>query len=87
MKLRKGEFMQKGNTVIIIEEFMQGVLGLSGTEIMVYAVMYSFCKLGSMSLIISLIPSPTQHIKPPTKNAAKMLLNMGDFGAVFLTYS
>ena len=37
--------MQKGNTVIIIEEFMQGVLGLSGTELMVYAVMYSFCKL------------------------------------------
>lgn len=70
--------MQKGNTVIIIEEFMQDVLGLSGAELMVYAVMYSFCKLsGSFYAAVCYLASRVRVSERAVQYALGRLIKRG----------
>ena len=70
--------MHKGNTVIIIEEFMQDVLELSGAELMVYAVMYSFCKLsGSFYAAVCYLASRVRVSERAVQYALGRLIKRG----------
>ena len=70
--------MQKNGTVIIIEDFMQSELSLRGTALLVYAIIWSFCKLkGSFFAAVSYLAKRCYASERAVQYALRRLTELG----------
>ncbi len=70
--------MQKNGTVIIIEDFMQSELSLRGTALLVYAIIWSFCKLkGSFFAAVEYLAKRCRASERTVQYALRRLEGLG----------